>query len=219
MSIRFRKIFIAFLVFCFLTTLSSCFKDASKVSIIYQNDFEMMDMKSIVATGFPHGNFGQFTDIKIIDYNGTKVLGRFNNARIDLVLNQLPKHQAISVQFDLYIHDKWSNDPWVMELNGARVLVTGFSNFDAIQQAYPNWIGNGSDNNPAGANSYNRNLPGACSLATQKNGTSLYKMEQTFLHTDPTFLFGCSDAGSYFNLNCERSWSIDNLKITLINNQ
>ncbi len=173
----------------------------------------------MVASGFTNNSFGPFTDIKIVDYNGSKVLGRFNNGRIDLAIHQLPRHQAVSVQFDLFIHDKWENTLWKMEIDGQEKLLTGFSNFTAIQQSYPNWLGNGSTLFPAGANSFNKNLPGACSMASQPNGTSEYKMEQTFQHSDADFSFSCSDAGNYFNLNCERSWSIDNLKITLINNQ
>lgn len=220
MPIRISNILYAFFAFCFVAPLSSCIKNVTRVSVVYENDFEYFDMKNIVASGFSStGSFGPYKDISIVDYNGSKVLGRFNNAKIDLVLHQLPTHQAISIKFDLFIHDKWGNDVWVMEFDGSQKLVTGFSNFDSIQQSYPNWIGNGSALNPAGANSFNRNLPGACSLASHTNGTSQYKMEQTIIHTDSTFSFSCSDAGNYFNLNCERSWSIDNLKIQLINNQ
>jgi hypothetical protein len=212
------KIIFPALIF-FVSFFFGCFKEVTKVSTIYQNDFEDVDLKSIVASGFTNGTFGPFNNINIVDFNGTKVLGRFNNGKIDLHLHKLPTHQAITVKFDLYIHDKWNNDLWKMVWDGNEKLVTGFSNFDATPQSYPNWIGNGSLLNPAGANSYNRNLPGACILASSSMGTSLYKMEQTYIHSDTSFSFSCSDAGNYFNLNCERSWSIDNLKITLINNQ
>lgn len=217
MSIHLRNLKYAFLSIVFL---SACTKNVTKVTNIYENNFDDVSMKNIVASGFDrNNNFGSYSDISIVDYNGSKVLGRFNNARIDLVLKQLPLHQAISIQFDLYIHDKWADDVWVMGMDGNQKLVTGFSNFDATQQSYPNWKGNGSPLNPAGANAYNRNLPGACSLAAQPKGTSQYKMEQTILHSDSTFTLSCSDAGNYFKMNCERSWSIDNLKIQLINNQ
>jgi hypothetical protein len=174
-------------------------------------------MKGII--GYVYSNGVYIHPITIVNYNGSKVLGRFNNGIIELNLHQIPTHIALRVEFDLYIHDKWTNDVWRMDVNNSGVLVTGFSNFDAVQQSYPNWIGNGSAFNPAGANADNRNLPGACSLADKSNGTTHYKMEQSFSHTDSTFNFSCSDAGSYPHDNCERSWSIDNLKIQLINNQ
>jgi hypothetical protein len=43
-------------------------------------------------------------------------------------------------------------------------------------------------------------------------------MERTIIHSKPTFTFAGSDAGAFFQLNCERSWSIDNIKITAIYN-
>lgn len=217
MTVQIRNFLYALFSILFL---SGCIKNVTKETYIYENNFDDVSMKNIVASGFDsNNNFGPYSDISIVDYNGSKVLGRFNNAKMDLVLHQLPVHQAISIQFDLYIHDKWADDVWVMTYDGHQKLVTGFSNFDATQQSYPNWKGNGSPLNPAGANAFNRNLPGACSLAAKPNGTSQYKMEQTIIHSDSTFALSCSDAGSYFKLNCERSWSIDNLKITLINNQ
>ena len=105
----------------------------------------------------------------------------------------------------------------VLEFEKARRLVTGFSNDPAKWQSYPNWIGNGSPLNPPGSNSFTKNLPGACRWVTNPNGTSMYKMERTEIHSDSTFTLSCSDAGEFFNLNCDRSWSIDNLKIYTIN--
>lgn len=203
----------------FLLGFGGCFKEATKVGVVYFNNFEDYDMKDIEVFGFTNNNWGQFKSISILDYNGSKVLGRFNNGQIQLKLHKLPKHQAINVQFDLLIHDNWKNDAWVLETEKVRRLVTGFSNDPAKWQSYPNWIGNGSPLNPPAANSFTNNLPGACRWAANPNGTSLYKMERTEMHSDSTFTISCSDAGEFFNLNCDRSWSIDNLKITVINNQ
>ena len=105
-----------------------------------------------------------------------------------------------------------------MELDKNEVLVTGFSNIENVMQSYPNWIGNGSALNPPGSNAFNLNLPGACRLINKTNGTSHYKMERTIVHTASVFTFAGSDAGAFFQLNCDRSWSMDNIKITAIYN-
>jgi hypothetical protein len=105
-----------------------------------------------------------------------------------------------------------------MELENNEVLVTGFSNIENVMQSYPNWIANGSALNPPGANAFDLKLKGACRNISKANGSSHYKMERTIIHSKPTFTFAGSDAGAFFQLNCERSWSIDNIKITAIYN-
>jgi hypothetical protein len=215
-----RLKFLPFVLFTLVLSLllSSCVKDLAKLNVVYQNNFEDYQLDSIKVSGWVNGNFGPISDIKITDYNGTKVLGRFNNNRIQLILNHLPKHVALNIQFDLYLHDNWKNDLWKMTFNGSDYLLTGFSNDSSVQQSYPNWLGNGSALSPAGGNAFTTNLPGACRLATSSHGTSQYKMDRTITNSDDSFTFECSDAALPFNNDCEISWSMDNLKITTINN-
>ena len=197
---------------------SGCFKNLTKLTTLYQNDFETFDMGPITAQGWNNGSFGPLPGVSIIKYNGSNVLGFFNNSVIDMNFKDLPKHDAINIVFDLYIHDEWKNDLWKYTIDGVDNLLTGFSNDNAIQQAYPDWLGNGSTEYPAQTDAYNNNLPGACLLSNSPHGTALYKMSITFLHNVSTFDFKCSDAGSSLGIVCNISWSIDNLKITLINN-
>jgi hypothetical protein len=201
-----------------MTSFNSCVKDVTKLKVVYQNDFETYQMDSIQVSGWFNGNFGGVSDIKIIDFNGNKVLGRFNNNLISLTLNNLPKHTAISVQFDLYLHDKWKNDLWKMTFDNSDYIITGFSNDTTIQQAYPNWLNGGGSLSPALSNAFTINLPGACRLTSSSHGSSMYKMVRTILHSSDTFQFSCSDAVHPFNDACEISWSMDNLKITTISN-
>lgn len=199
-------------------TFNSCFKDLTKLQVVYYNNFEDYKLDSIEVSGWLNGGFGPVDNIKIVDYNGNKVLGRFNNNNIQLKLNNLPDHTAISIEFDLYLHDNWENSTWLLTFDGYNQLVTGFSNNPNIQQSYPNWKGNGSALSPAGANAFTMNLPGACSLINSTNGTSMYKMVKTVLHNKDSFQLNCSDAVIPFNDLCKISWSIDNLKITIIKN-
>ena len=212
------------LIICciFLMIQTSCIKEVvtnvPKITEVYNNDFELYDQKKIQVQGHINGVFQLFKNISIVDYNGTKVLGDFNNTRIDLKLDSLPLHNALNIQFDLYIHDNWENDMWKMEFDNKEVLVTGFSNNKNHQQAYPNWINAGYALNPVGSNAFDLTLKGACRYFNLVGGTSLYRMERTIIHSDSTFKFSASDAGEFFELNCDRSWSIDNLKITAIYN-
>lgn len=215
-----RSHFIKAFLLCFLVVLSfsSCFKNVTKLTVVYENNFETYNLKTIEVSGWLNGSFGAVNDIRIMDYNGNKVLGRFNDNLVSLTLPNLPEHNAISIEFDLYIHDTWKNDLWKMSYDGVDQLLTGFSNDSTVQQSYPNWLGNGSSLSAAGADAFTSNLPGACRLINSPHGTSMYKMVRTFLHSNSSLQFSCSDAGNYFNLPCDRSWSMDNLKITAIKN-
>lgn len=199
-------------VLCF----TSCFKSLTQLLVIYENNFDDYDQKGIKTYAYVAG--GQVNDIKIVKFNGNPVLGTFNNASIEISLPNLPEHTAISVSFDLFIHDMWRNDLWKFTFDGNDYRLTGFSNDPTVQQSYPNPIGNGSALSPAMTGTANNNLPGACALATSAHGTSMYKIEQTILHSGSSFVFSCSDAGSYAYQTCNRTWSIDNLKITMIKN-
>ena len=201
----------------FSVILAGCFKGATRVGVLYFNDFEDFNLKNIEIFGWSNGNFGKKSADGVINYAGNKVLGRFNNTRIDVVIDKLPKHQTICIQFDLYLHDIWRNDVWRMGMDGSDKLVSGFSTDPAKWQSYPNWIGNGSPLNPPGANAFSTNMPGACNLINNPKGTFHYKMEFTEYHSDEKLKIDMSDAGEFFNLNCDRSWSIDNLKIYSIN--
>jgi len=42
----------------------------------------------------------------------------------------------------------------------------------------------------------------------------MYKIVQQFAHSNKSFQLSLSDALQPFNAECEKSWSIDNIKIT-----
>jgi len=219
---NFRFVIFQITFILLVSTMQSCLKEVviniPKLTVVYENDFETYAQKGFKVYSFENGNFGLFDRVSILDFNNSKVLGRFNNGKAVLILDTLPLHNAINIQFDLYIHDIWKNDLWKMELENNEVLVTGFSNIENVMQSYPNWIDNGSALNPPGANAFDLKLKGACRNISKANGSSHYKMERTIIHSKPTFTFAGSDAGAFFQLNCERSWSIDNIKITAIYN-
>lgn len=204
---------------CCLLALTSCFKGLTQKRIIFTDDFEAGDLKGITIENF----FGPITYNKILNYNGSRVLGGFNNSRITLAIDGIPEHNTVNVEFDLNIHDKWEGnkigaggipDIWVMEIDNNLVLSTTFSN-TSNAQAYPNFY------TPAGgvpprANAFDINVPGFCSSKGVSNGSSSYRIAKMFPHTASVFKFSCTDALQPFNDSCLKSWSIDNLIITAI---
>ena len=201
-----------------ITLLAACFKSLTQTSIVYENTFESGLYDSIKVSGYTNGTFGRVSDVRISNFNGTKVLGKLNSSLIQLLVEGLPTHRLLRVEFDLYIHDKWKNDLWKYSIDGADQLLTGFSNDSTVKQAYPNWLGNSSPPSAARRNAVNSELPGSCSNISSPNGTSMYRIVNTIEHTGKTVTLNCSDAGNFFNDTCQRSWSIDNLKISTFKN-
>jgi len=203
-----------------LTGFTGCFKDLTHITVVYHNDFENADTsQTLKINGFnSNGGYATF-DIRTRYFNGSKVLGKFNSNAVTVALANLPSHDIIRTEYDLYIHDKWKNDLWKMTVDNSDQLLTGFSNDSSVQQSYPNWLGNGSPTGPAGRNAVSTHLAGTCGLQGSAQGSSQYHIIQTISHTQPNFTLILSDAGAFFNDTCQRSWSVDNLNISLIRNR
>jgi hypothetical protein len=215
---HFKHNHLLLLIAGFYLVSNSCTKDLTDIRIVYENNFDKGDPKDIVTAGWINNySFGVFPFNKITTYQNQKMLGVFNNTRIDLHVGDLPIHSIIKVEFDLYIHDSWKNDLWKMSFDGKDRLLTGFSNFTNIEQAYPNWLNSGPTF-PQGNQAQEIFLPGLCSLEKSTRGTSKYKIVHTMLHQSSDFDLTFSDAGGGKNDTCGRSWAIDNLKITTLKN-
>lgn len=203
------------------TLLASCAKNVSNQQEVYFNDFEANNLLNI-------------TSGSIETYNGTHVLGRYNNGGFDLKLNDLPKHKLIEISFDLYIHDSWDGnktgkgidgpDIWKLMVDGNVYINTTFANVDCAgadfcpTQSYPQDYPNFNHNAKSGAS--NPNLPGVCSLKGKPGGTSLYKITRTIEHTNSSLLMQCRDQLLQTNASdpkCDESWSVDNIRIKAIN--
>jgi len=201
-----------------LILLTSCTKDLTDVTVVYENNFNNGDPKGIVTAGWlTNYSFGVFPFTKITNYKNLKMLGVFNNTRIELDVDKLPEHSVLKVEFDLYLHDAWRNDLWILSIDGNNRLLTGFSNDSNTPQAYPNWLNSGPTF-PAGNQAQEIYLPGVCSLKDDKRGTSKYKIVHSLQHSSKNAKISMSDAGGNKNDTCARSWAIDNIKIYALKN-
>ncbi len=196
----------------------SCFKDLTVNTTLYENNFQKAGLKNLEVAGWDNNTFSLVKDVRISDYNGSKVLGKLNNNQVMVAFYKLPAHTEIRVDLILNLHNNWKNDLWSMRFDDMYLLTTGFSNNPAIQQSYPGWLGNSSLLYPAGANATNTELPGVCTLVNNTRGTSQYHIVITFRHEAYTGKFICNDAGGVYNDTCQRSWSLSNLKISALRN-
>lgn len=203
--------------FALLILLSSCKDKLSKETVVYTNSFDNNNLTNI--------------DNGVISlYNGSLVLGQYNNSGFIITVNNLPKHDLITISFDLFIHGSWDGnkqapdgpDIWQMSVNKNTYINTTFSNL-ACQpnnfcspQAYPFNYPNNYNNPKTGA--YRTDLPGVCNNEGP-GGTTQYKITKTFTHSNSVLTLQCLDKLVQTNSTdpkCDESWSVDNINIKAI---
>ena len=218
-----KKIFLLILI-----TIFSCSQPdgLKRNELFYNNDFESGDLDAIDGA-------------QLMTFNNTTVLGNYNNDGFTLNLNNIGDHDIIYITFDLYVHDSWDGnfnnldpdqpDAWFIELSSdfstdpsisSNVWETSFSNSVCLpsfclKQSYPNIFP--FDNPPREESS--QLLPGLCSLESNLDGTTLYKIEKRFEHTANAILINFYDKLYQPNAvdeMCDESWSLDNLKVRVI---
>ena len=187
----------------------------------------------VYSNNFEAGNLSNLKNGVINQFNGLNVLGQYNNGGFDLNLNNLPKHDLVTISFDLYIHDDWNGnklapdgpDIWEMLVDGNLYINTTFSNEQCGNtpgvfcppQAYPSDYPNNNHSPKSGA--FRTDLPGVCSMKSNPNGTTMYKIEKTFDHSNSTLLFQCLDKLVQTDVadpKCDESWSVDNIIVKTI---
>ncbi len=200
---------------------SGCFKDITHKTIVYDNHFEDSSRLGLKIFG-PNG---KEDSLKSFNFNNTLVFGRFKDNAVVFKLDQIPTHNVIKIEFDLYLHDNWKGnfkspgitnpDIWVLKLDNNPVYQTTFSNGNQDQSFPDNYNYQPVPiRNLAFSNAWGK-LDGVCSKAGQKDGTSLYKIEYNTSHQGPIELI-FQDVSFSASTECQKSWSIDNLRITTI---
>jgi len=211
-----KLLFVSF----FSLILFSCKQQVRNEKVVYSNDFEANNLSGI-------------TNGIITQYNNTGVLGLYNDGYFSLLINNLPKHDLVTITFDLYIHDSWDGnkpspdgpDVWEMIVDGNTFINTTFSNDSCSNapgvfcspQSYPFNYPSYYNNPKTGA--YRTNLPGVCHLAGNLAGTTLYKIEKTFKHSSSNLTLKCLDKlvqSNSSNPKCDEGWSVDNINIKAI---
>lgn len=216
-----KNITISFLWAFFICLLfSGCFKDIPDRTIAYENNFEDTVKKGfeIIGTNVIVDSLTRFK------FNNTNVLGRFKDNTVVFKLDQMPTHNTIKIEFDLYLHDDWKGnfiaagstvpDIWQLKLDNNPIYLTTFSNGNA-DQSFPDNYQPSLVRNKAFSNAWAK-FSGVCSKANQTDGTSFYKIEYITSHSGAIQLI-FQDISFTASTKCNKSWSIDNLRLTTIN--
>lgn len=214
-------------LFLSILSLTNCSRQEALETLVYFNDFEdgYPEYHSVDSV---HATYDQASE-RYFRFNGSRNLGRFETGGLILNIEGLPAHQWLRISFDFYVHDKWEGNG--LRGNGEDVVIF---NVDALNlhfssivntacigqdceavQSFPNRIGQGQ--NPENSNVARSDLPGVCHFKEVVGGTKLIKFANRIPHTSNNLRVniaaGIKDAGPDL---CLKSWSLDNLKISVI---
>jgi hypothetical protein len=167
---------------------------------------------------FEAGIFTNYNSTASFTYNGTKVFGPFANDSITYVMNSIPRHDSITVSFDLYIHDSWEGncatvgeDRFKFKVNNNTLLSETFSNSVTCTQSYSNTGVSG--NYPALTGAVASGLPQRCLSGST---STKYTITKSFAHSASSLVFSWLGALHDTSANlakCNESWSLDNIII------
>jgi hypothetical protein len=198
---------------------ASCTKSGYDEAVVYNSNFITGD-----KTGLDGAIFYKF--------NGTNVIGRYNNGGFNLNLINLPKHKAIQIEVVPYFHNSWDGnnnfggidgpDIWRMQADGVDVVNATFSNTPCTSmyclfQSYPEKYA--IVNNPPMTDAF-KIMSGTTDNCSGINTTSAYKMIRTISHSNNTLNLNFRDFLVQTNVPdklCDESWSIASLVVKVIN--
>ncbi len=178
---------------------------------IYSNNFE-----SAVGSEWRNVQTNQIPATSVTPVGARRFLGEFGNNEIQLLLNNLPAHNRVSVVFDLYVIRSWDGNgtqtgPDVFEFgyDGQTLKRTTFSQAvapDPRTQAYPGDFPGGVYDGRTGASEcatlgYEFDLGQDC----------IYQISQAFSHSNSSLQLNFKASGLEALSN--ESWGIDNVRV------
>ena len=212
------------LLVIWMCTLMGCLKGQLEETVIYEDDFESSPTAVIPPeNGFIQGGI-------IGEYEGTNVMGRYGRGGFFINIFELPEHDQVRITFDLYIHDGWEGnrpsvnggeDVFIMNLGNSTLYFSSIINTKCLGntcdgvQSFPNIIG--GRNNPENAGVAETGLPGVCLFANEVGGTKRIRIDRVHPHSANSLVLQIgADIKNAGDDLCNKSWSVDNIKITSI---
>ena len=157
--------------------------------------------------------------------NSSTILGPFDNSDVvSLVLNSLPAHNSLKIEFDLYIlrsmdgnHATWGPDIWEFELDNTQIISTTFKNgattgAGSDRQLYPGI--------PYSNVTYIPDFQGytGSSFANNSGGNAskyaIYEIKKTIAHTSSSASFDFQSIG--MQGWGDEGWALDNVKVYIL---
>lgn len=212
----FKSLFKVFLV---MLVFASCSKSGYEETTVYNSNFITGDQSGLEGAIF-------------CNFNGTKLIGRYNNGGFSLNLNNLPKHKALQIEVVPYFHNSWDGnnnyggidgpDIWNMSVDGQELVHSTFSNSPCeplycLFQSYP--VRYSTVNNPPMTDAVTT-FGGTEDNCSGINTTSMYRIVKTISHTNSKVNINFRDFLVQTNVPnplCDESWSMASIVVKIIN--
>lgn len=160
------------------------------------------------------------TQTDVTPLGDRKFLGQFVNDQVTLTLENLPKHEALVVTFELFVIRTWDGtvgnpaagpDQFRVVEGGAHTLLhTTFANYPGHTQNYPDSLSSGVTH-PAGYGAAEEDTLGYTYSGQGMDAVYLVSIE--FPHSDSQLTLTFEGLG--LQLLSDESWGIDNVVISL----
>ena len=185
-----------------------CLGDSTTLSV----GGSVSGIQSLYSEDFEGAIGPEWNSSTSMSYDGSIVLGNFDNTTVTLSLANLPT-DTITISFDLWLHDTWDGnqsgngpDFWSFKFNQATLLNTTFNNHNGGTQSYPD---NHLSSYPSLTGNVERITTDLCSGG---QGNTRYSLEFKVYNNQSTGTF--SFIGNASQSLCDESWSIDNVVVS-----
>ena len=223
------------ILFIFLLINSCSYPEMIRNELVYENDFEDSNLEKIDG-----GGLSTFNNTTVLgDFNNDGFILFLNDIGVHdyvFVSFDLYIHGSWDGNFNGFKNND-QPDKWVMEFNpdmdlfkdpSSANFTTTFSNSPCwpnycLRQSYPESFP--SENNPK-TGSFKVNLASKCSQNFFGGPTTLYQIEKGFKSSgnnivlrfyDELYQPNAIDKDGIPQAKCDESWSIDNIKVRMIN--
>ncbi|AGA79996.1 hypothetical protein [Echinicola vietnamensis] len=185
--------------------------------VVYENDFNGEQLQEV--------RNGRWRS-----YNGTTVLGNYNNEEVAVQVDNLPAHKMLRITVELLLHDSWDGnagsssgpDIWYLNVDDQALVNTTFSNQPCmstwcLSQSFPDAYGRHNDPKTGALETA---LPGLCQYADSIGWTTKYRISEIVRHKGDQLTLVCGDktVQKYLNSSqiCDESWSLSSIKVSLV---
>ncbi|WP_291783256.1 hypothetical protein [Cecembia sp.] len=212
---RFDSLTLFLICLCLVFLHSSCQDRLESQQIVYSNNFGQLDLRN-------------FENGRLFIFQGDTLLGFYNNEEVSVTIPDLPGHNVLKIEVDLWIHDSWDGNPddgvngpdfWFMKIDEEEVLRTTFSNTPCmptfcLRQSYPQDYFRQNDPKSGAVQT---NLPGLCLFGAFQNYTTRYRISRMVSHNTGSVKITLGDELLQTNSPdpiCDESWSVGKIEVT-----
>ncbi|TVP49959.1 MAG: hypothetical protein EA341_08295 [Mongoliibacter sp.] len=203
------------LILSLTLALVSCEDVLESEQVVYSNDFSTL-------------NLANFENGRLFIFQQDTLMGFYHNEEASVTIHDLPGHNVMKVEVELWIHDSWDGNPddgisgpdiWYMKVDGDDIIRTTFSNSPCeslfcLKQSYPNDYFRQNDPRSGAVET---NIPGLCLFGAFPRYTTKYRITKIIRHTASSVKVTLGDELVQTNTDdpaCDESWSIGEIKIT-----